>query len=99
MADTTDDDALVEAIKDAIAAEKPCGRLQYYCKTYPMTCDCCRIARAALAVAVPVVRERCAKVAIDAATMHNDPDDDYELGAHNVAAGIAAAIRAQEGEG
>jgi hypothetical protein len=106
MTDTTDDDALVEgAVRAGIEilhgpikeGEEPC-RL------------CIKAFRAALAVAVPMVRERGREEVLQRL---ENPDEAMQIAAlnvqlpdfgepplwHKIAIALAAAIRAQEGEG
>jgi hypothetical protein len=82
------DDALVEAVARAILARVPFG--------YGMTvAEAADYARAALAVAVPVVMERCAVIAEKWARPAGFAISDLDSAVHGTALDIASAIRAQ----
>jgi hypothetical protein len=96
MADATDDDALVEAVRKALQSAWIGGQRIRFSDEYADI-----MARAALAVAVPVVKERergrCAKLAEDCVAAFLEAGDRPPV-KKAVARHISATIRAQ-GEG
>jgi hypothetical protein len=84
-----DDDALVEAMARAIAEIEVCGNLDG-CPS--SVCECRIMARAARAIAVPVVVERCVR-RVEQLQVNNVGRERPHTWEY------VAAIRAQEGEG